>query len=121
MTLKIRHKALLTLMACAACYAQGTANAVPAQTPPGSVCPPKARKQTYDLKDTGAIVEGSVCVGIRYNPLRYSTLLGRTYSYTAGPNLSGAIQTSSGAAGGAAPPTPPQTGDPIEDIRKKLE
>ena len=75
MTLKTRDKLLLTLVVCATCYAQGTITTVPSQTSPGSACPPKAKRQTFDLKDNGAILEGSVCVGIRYNALRYSTLL----------------------------------------------
>jgi hypothetical protein len=83
----------------------GQSGSVPTPPPGKSAsdrdCPEKAKPIMMELKDTGEIVEGSACVGVRLNGLRYSSEFGRAVTYTAGPNLSGTL-ASAPAAGGAA-------------------
>ena len=78
--------------------------AVP-RPPSDRACPPNAKRLTLALKDGGETVNGPMCVAVRFNALRYSSELGRTVTFTAGPNLAATIATAPTAGGAAAAPS----------------
>jgi hypothetical protein len=65
------------------------------------------------MNDSGDVVNGPVCVAIEFNALHYSAELGRTITFTAGPNLATTIGTSPNV-GGAEPPASASAADLVK-------
>ena len=90
---------------------QTTAPGGAAPTPSGagltpgaaSTCTEKSIKvQVVYVSDSGGSYEGPLCVRVVVNILRYNAEIGRTITYTSGPDPNSILGTSSTTTGGAA-------------------
>src|SRR6516225_498953 len=110
----IWRSAILLAAACsAALYGQDGNVMHSRRMPVGRECPEKARRETFGMNDSGDVVNGPVCVAIEFNALHYSAELGRTITFTAGPNLATTIGTSPNV-GGAEPPASASAADLVK-------
>lgn len=63
-------------------------------------CPAHSKQRLFTINDSGESLAGPLCVSVSFNALKYTAAIGRSVSYSAGPNLQAGFAPPPKAGGG---------------------